>query len=364
MGLLRHIVIVAVVATASLGPPALAAPEPRPRVLASEEAPAPSPTAVTGRSSPPSAQEAEEILHDQFDNAGPVSTSSQDFWPNEWNSFDDMVADDFLIPPEENWTITSISVAGAYTADGGQNSGPADWVDVSFWTNQGSLPGEIVATMNQLVPVDGLASGDFTISLGAGVALSPGTYWVAVQARVQYPENGVWRWTDRTVVFNERAAWQNPGNGFGTGCIEWETRSTTCNLDPSAPDQVYRLTGTRIQGCTIMGTPGADAITGTPGNDVICAGGGDDSVDALAGNDVVYAGPGRDTVNGGPGDDTLNGDADRDTLTGGGGSDTLDGGTAADRLRTADGVSGNDTGNGGSGMDSCVGDPGDVFTRC
>ena len=49
-----------------------------------------------------------------------------------------------------------------------------------------------------------------------------------------------------------RAAWQNPGGGFGV-CPTW-TRKLTCIPTASGPDQVYRLNGT-IGGGTPTPTP-------------------------------------------------------------------------------------------------------------
>src|SRR5207302_193438 len=50
-----------------------------------------------------------------------------------------------------------------------------------------------------------------------------------------------WYWTERSVQSNQGAAWRNPGDRFGTGCVTW-TRKTSCGS--SFPDQVFRLHGT------------------------------------------------------------------------------------------------------------------------
>jgi hypothetical protein len=64
-----------------------------------------------------------------------------------------------------------------------------------------------------------------------------------VQANQNFTTNGQWGWTDRTVSVNSGAAWRNPGNGYNTNCSAWGRRSTTCGIDASAPDQVFRLLG-------------------------------------------------------------------------------------------------------------------------
>jgi hypothetical protein len=80
-----------------------------------------------------------------------------------------------------------------------------------------------------------------------------------------FSPNGEWGWTDRTVLSNSPAAWQNPGGGFGI-CPTW-TVKTVCIPTAGGPDQVYRLNGTTGGGGTPTPTP-----TCSPG-DVIVNGG-------------------------------------------------------------------------------------------
>jgi hypothetical protein len=82
--------------------------------------------------------------------------------------------------------------------------------------------------------------------------LPPGHYWLAVQANMNFVCCGQWGWTDRTVLSSSPAMWQNPGNGFGTGCTTWGTKAG-CGVQLSGPDQVFRLRGT--SGPTITNTP-------------------------------------------------------------------------------------------------------------
>ena len=96
--------------------------------------------------------------------------------------------------------------------------------------------------------------------------------------------------------------------------------------------------------CTIVGTPGSDAINGTAGDDVICGLGGNDTINGRGGDDRILGGPGNDVLLGGPGDDELDAGSGADRLGGGPGddrllaldsyADSLDGGPGADRART------------------------------
>jgi hypothetical protein len=82
------------------------------------------------------------------------------------------------------------------------------------------------------------------ITLTESVILPEGHYWVSVQARQDITQAGFWLWHNRTIQSNAGAAWQNPGNGFGTGCVVWIRRVTCAVLQQTAPDQVFRLIGT------------------------------------------------------------------------------------------------------------------------
>jgi hypothetical protein len=176
------------------------------------------------------------ILYDQYNYAGTSAVSSQNFEPS-LDLYDDEAADDFIVPFGQTWTVTRVDVDGAYF----NGSGPADSVNVRIYANAGSLPGSLV--FNQLSSGYTGSAGDFVITLNPPAVLPAGTYWLSVQANQNFTPNGQWGWTDRTVTSNNGAAWRNPGGGFGTACTSWGRRGATCGIDPSAPDQVFRLWG-------------------------------------------------------------------------------------------------------------------------
>ena len=89
--------------------------------------------------------------------------------------------------------------------------------------------------------------------------------------------------------------------------------------------------------CTIVGTPGADAINGTQGRDVICTGRGADVIFGAGGNDVIRAGRGADVVQGSSGSDTMKGGPGRDVFYAWDGTrDRITGGTGFDRAPRRD----------------------------
>jgi hypothetical protein len=186
------------------------------------------------------------VLYDQYDNAGLNATLSATF--DDFPTFSADLADDFVVPGGETWNVESIDADGVYF----NGFGPAtDW-NVFIYTDSGGLPGtQVYSTLNQPVTVNGTT---FTVNLTPAAVLSAGTYWIEIQANMDFGTQGEWGWTDRTVQSNNPAAWQNPGGGFGV-CTTWGVRHTDCAIDPGVPDQVYRINGTTGGGVTPTPTP-------------------------------------------------------------------------------------------------------------
>lgn len=165
-------------------------------------------------------------LWDQYDNPAtqpPINIGSQDFEPAV-DTLDDQAADDFVLatpPPGISILITGVCVMGEYSEGGG----PAAWFNVYFYSNgAGNLPATLIGAYLNL-PYTGTPP-DFTINLPHPVPFGPRTLWVSVQARQDFNTSGQWFWHNRTVQSNAAAAWQNPGNGYGTGCITWNPKNS------------------------------------------------------------------------------------------------------------------------------------------
>jgi hypothetical protein len=200
----------------------------------------PATSAPAGRVMAPPAPAAPQVtLYDQLNNPGTLSTVSQQFPDNPTFSSD--LADDFVVPSGQTWTIAEVDAQGLYF----NGPGPADNFNVFIYQNSGTLPGAVVYTATAQTYVNN--AGVFQVTLAVPAVLTAGTYWVEVQAHMSFTPNGEWGWTDRTVQANSPAAWQNPGGGFAL-CPTWGAR-TACTGDAPAPDQMYRLIGTLSGGC-------------------------------------------------------------------------------------------------------------------
>ncbi len=177
------------------------------------------------------------VLYDQTDNPGANSITSQEF--DAANSiFDNQAADDFVVPASDGgWAVEEVYVAGVYF----NGPGPTPLVDVYFYEDSAGLPGSQLYAYEDWAAFSD-AAGSLTVDLSSSPAvLSPGTYWVSVRADMDFTPNGQWGWTERTVQSNSPSTWRNPGDGFGTGCVDWSVR-TGCNVG-TQPDLIFQLVG-------------------------------------------------------------------------------------------------------------------------
>lgn len=202
------------------------------------------------------------VLYDQTDNPSGAGTSSQNF-EAAFDAYDDQAADDFVVPAG-GWTIGEVDVGGSYF----NGAGPATSANVFFYADSATLPGAAVAGGTYMnVPIaSGAGTGSFVLILPTPLTLAPGTYWVSVQANMDFSAGGQWAWNDRTVQSNSGAAWQNPGGGFMSGCSPTWGRKTTC-VAGSAPDNIFRL----LTPGSIICSP-CPAYATTMGTDVITMG--------------------------------------------------------------------------------------------
>lgn len=175
------------------------------------------------------------VLYDQNDNDAGNAYTSQKF-EADLDAFDNQGADDFVVPAGVAWGVQEVLITGAYY----NGTGPAPTLNVTFYRDAGGKPGKVRADFPAVVPVDN-GTGSFAIKLPKRVTLKPGTYWVSVQANMDFAVGGQWGWQARTVQSNNPAQWQNPADGFGTGCASYAAMGTC--LGSAAPDFMFTLTG-------------------------------------------------------------------------------------------------------------------------
>lgn len=183
-----------------------------------------------------------KTLVDQNDDSQGYSDISQNF-ESSLDAYDAQGSDDFTVPKNTTWTVTEVDVTGLYF----NGTGPARDENVTFYSDKKGKPGKIVKE----VTVAGTdTGGSFAINLGKkGVKLTAGKYWVSVQANMDYASatTGEWGWATRIDANGNNAQWQNPGDGFATGCTKWSDEQT-CLGGVGGPDHMFALLGSAKKG--------------------------------------------------------------------------------------------------------------------
>ena len=112
--------------------------------------------------------------------------------------FDDFLADDFVVPGDQTWSIESVDADGVYF----NGVGPAENFNVFFYSDAGGFPGALVESRIGMAYAQ--AGSTFTVTReSCSQSRSAGTYWVSVQSRMDFTPAGQWGWTDRTVQSNQ-----------------------------------------------------------------------------------------------------------------------------------------------------------------
>lgn len=179
------------------------------------------------------------VLWDQSDNKSDTDIVSQDFIDLIFDTFDSRAGDDFLVPEGFGWSVESVKVFGTFD---GAAPDTIQSLDVVFYRDEAELPGAIVSDCNYLniQPVN-INDPSFHINLPSPCSLRPGTYWMSVRANMLFLPNGQWFWNENTVQTLNPFAWENPGNGFGTGCISYSYAMAECGAE--FPDLSFQLIG-------------------------------------------------------------------------------------------------------------------------
>lgn len=187
------------------------------------------------------------LLYSQNSNFG-SAIQSMNFTDGSYSSlYDTAAADDFVIPAGRSWTITKVDAPGLFY----NGSGPATSVVVTFYADAKGKPGNVKASYT-LDCTDTTGTGTFACDIpgphGNGLRLRGATagkrYWLSVTPNMAFIDgSGQWAWVQNTNTHRDPGQWENPGNGFGTGCKTWNNTSTCI---PSAVDDfAFDLRGTK-----------------------------------------------------------------------------------------------------------------------
>ena len=173
-------------------------------------------------------------LYDQTDNDSGVGIVSDNFDSGSFDSYDNQGADDFTVPSGHTWTVTQVNAPGAYF----NGSGPQDGVNVFFYKNKKGAPGKPAAEIDNITPTD--SAGSFSIDVGK-VKLKAGSYWVSVQANMNFVGGpGEWGWETSSALHGSAAMFRSAG---GFGCLDWAPMQSCIGSYGEGPDFMFTLKG-------------------------------------------------------------------------------------------------------------------------
>lgn len=185
-----------------------------------------------------------DVLWDQTAGISPADISSQNFTDGggAFDQFDTRAADDFLVPDGFVWIIDTVVVIGAFD---GMSPDLIESLNVYFFTDGDGLPDKEIpeCVYENILPED-ITVPNFVIDLPEKCKLLPGLYWVSVQTNISFTVSGQWFWHENTVQRLSPFAWENPGDGFTTGCVKFSPAQADCGADE--PDLSFQLAGREV----------------------------------------------------------------------------------------------------------------------
>jgi hypothetical protein len=184
------------------------------------------------------------VLYDQSGTAE-NGAPAQDF-SSTYDAYDAQGADDFVVTDAAGWNVSAFNFQVTFSAGGIPTPPPAGIVyNVTVFADGGGLPGAAECTYTG---VPGVLDGTFTslsVALTPICSLTQGTHWVSLEASFDFPPQSFWSNQSGTTLGNE-GAWQNPGDGFGTGCTAWTSISSCGGSSPVGggnPNYLFQVVG-------------------------------------------------------------------------------------------------------------------------
>jgi hypothetical protein len=164
---------------------------------------------------------------------------SQRFTGQGYEQYDTRGADDFVVPAGETWILKRIKVHGHQDL----GSDPPLGANLYFYADSGGLPGEIVR-IDEWQAAKGDGAGEYSVKLINPLRLRSGKYWLSVQM-VRSPSQSIWSWSMVDAQSGDAAVWQNPLDGYVTGCVAYR-RVADCYGDMGgSKDFRFQLLGKR-----------------------------------------------------------------------------------------------------------------------
>lgn len=192
------------------------------------------------------------VLYDQVTTPAFGHATSQDF-PQPMDAFDSAAADDFMVVDPAGWAI------GRFDFNAPPPPGNATF-RVEVYPDAGGMPGPAALCAYGGLPAGLHGTDVLRVPLPWPCALPQGTYWVSF---VGEPGTSL-RWAAQFPVLQPpffsgvSARWQNPADGYGSGCTSW---TNVQNCTASSDEDPITNSADAFQ-FRVCGTVGADSSGG------------------------------------------------------------------------------------------------------
>jgi hypothetical protein len=177
---------------------------------------------------------------DQTDHISSGNAAPSQYFPDPKLQAGGFAADDFVVPGGQSWQVDRILIPGIYA----DNDEQAPNFGVTIYTDAPGIPGTLVVSATVYPTSD--INGEVTLDLAPPLSLSPGTYWLSVNANALFGASQTqWFWRTRTVRTGSPYHWMETSGIFATPCVDlWQPGAAVCGTGGGVdPDLVFRLQG-------------------------------------------------------------------------------------------------------------------------
>ncbi len=176
-----------------------------------------------------------DVLYSQLDDPSGSAFTDQAF-EAAYAAYDAEGADDFDVTDAAGWDIDTLNTPGIVTVAG---TNPF-FVNHFFYDDSvGAEPGAVQCSFP--ANTNFVSAGDGDVSTSVECNLGLGSHWFSQQLRIDYNPFGQHFWATKASAVGDPGAFRNPGNGFQTGCVDWEAANATCGQIGS--DFLFELLG-------------------------------------------------------------------------------------------------------------------------
>jgi hypothetical protein len=186
------------------------------------------------------------VLYSQLDDPSGSAFTDQSF-EAPYAAYDGTGADDFAVTDGGGWDISTLNTPGSVTVPG---SNPF-FVSNAFLADAGGEPGAVLSDCDFPGNTAFTSAGDGDLSIEVECNAPAGTTWVSQTVRMDFNPFGQHFWATRATAAGTPAVWRNPGNGFGSGCLDWEPANSVCGQ--VGQDFLFELLGAPRTGQTNTG---------------------------------------------------------------------------------------------------------------